>query len=138
MMLGILKEEKKEKKKKKMQAVEKFAPTTSNRTSSAASTSEVDGSTLISNVLIEDLATDSFQNLLFSILKYREATGVYPYHITVVTHDFKKRRFLVRVQSRCCDQSQNHVEETCFNVQSSFTHYKNQSWRLAYSVNLTR
>ena len=43
---------------------------------------------------LEDLATDSFQNLLFSILKFHELTGRYPNHVTVITHAFKERRFL--------------------------------------------
>jgi len=43
---------------------------------------------------LEDLATDSFQNLLFSILKFHELTGRYPHQVTVITHAFKERRFL--------------------------------------------
>lgn len=42
----------------------------------------------------EKYATDSYQNLLFSILFFRNKTGAYPEHITVVTHAFKERRFL--------------------------------------------
>jgi hypothetical protein len=44
-------------------------------------------------VTIEDAALDSFQNVLFSIARFRELTGVYPTRITVVGHDFKRRRF---------------------------------------------
>lgn len=42
---------------------------------------------------IEDLATDSYQNLLFSILKFRKLVGRYPFMVTVVTHAFKEHRF---------------------------------------------
>ena len=41
----------------------------------------------------EDAALDSFQNVLFSVARFREVTGVYPARITVVGHDFKRRRF---------------------------------------------
>ena len=42
----------------------------------------------------EDYATDSYQNLLFSIMRFRVLTGRYPRYITVMTHAFKARRFL--------------------------------------------
>lgn len=42
----------------------------------------------------EDFATDSFQNLLFSILRFRQIVGHYPQDITVVTHAFKRERIL--------------------------------------------
>lgn len=42
---------------------------------------------------IEDAALDSFQNVLFSIARFRELTGAYPVRITVVGHNFKRRRF---------------------------------------------
>ncbi|KAF2243903.1 hypothetical protein BU26DRAFT_534126 [Trematosphaeria pertusa] len=45
-------------------------------------------------ILLEEHATDSFQNLLFSILLFRRTTGVYPKHIRIVTHAFKAKRFL--------------------------------------------
>jgi hypothetical protein len=43
---------------------------------------------------VETHATDSMQNLLFSILRFRKLTGIYPMHVTIVTHAFKERRFL--------------------------------------------
>lgn len=43
---------------------------------------------------LETYATDSYQNLLFSIIRFRQLTGIYPKNITVVTHAFKERRFL--------------------------------------------
>lgn len=45
-------------------------------------------------VLLEEQATDSFQNLLFSILHFRQTTGSYPKDIRIITHAFKTRRFL--------------------------------------------
>lgn len=43
---------------------------------------------------LENHATDSYQNLLFSILRFRQLTSHYPQLITVITHAFKERRFL--------------------------------------------
>ena len=48
---------------------------------------------MFTRVTIEDAALDSFQNVLFSIARFRELTGVYPTRITIVGHDFKRRRF---------------------------------------------
>jgi len=45
-------------------------------------------------IALEENATDSYQNLLFSILRFRELTGRYPEYVTVVTHAFKERRFM--------------------------------------------
>ena len=39
-------------------------------------------------------AVDSYQNVLFSLLHFRLATGVYPQQISVVTHEFKRQRFM--------------------------------------------
>lgn len=44
--------------------------------------------------VVESQATDSYQNLLFSIIQFRRLTGLYPAKITVITHAFKERRFL--------------------------------------------
>ncbi|KAH9169833.1 hypothetical protein EDB89DRAFT_2230974 [Lactarius sanguifluus] len=41
----------------------------------------------------EDATLDSFQNVLFSVAHFRELTGAYLAHITIVGHDFKRRRF---------------------------------------------
>ncbi|GMH31652.1 hypothetical protein Nepgr_033496 [Nepenthes gracilis] len=43
--------------------------------------------------LTEEHARDSFENLLFSICRFREITGAYPQNITVVSYDFKEGRF---------------------------------------------
>ena len=41
----------------------------------------------------ENHALDSYQNLLFSIARFREFTGNFPKRITVVGYGFKKARF---------------------------------------------
>eukprot|EP00250_Pteridium_aquilinum_P035235 c8946_g1_i1 orf=287-1348(+) len=43
--------------------------------------------------LTEEHARDSFENLLFSICRFKELTGHYPWNITVVSYDFKENRF---------------------------------------------
>ncbi|KAF1957147.1 hypothetical protein CC80DRAFT_55194 [Byssothecium circinans] len=45
-------------------------------------------------ILLEEYATDSFQNLLLSILLFRRTTGKYPKQIRIITHAFKSKRFL--------------------------------------------
>ncbi|KAJ5135079.1 uncharacterized protein N7515_004357 [Penicillium bovifimosum] len=47
-----------------------------------------------SRVVAETSATDSYQNLLFSLIQFRIHTGVYPQRVTVVTHEFKRARFM--------------------------------------------
>ncbi|KAJ7209624.1 hypothetical protein GGX14DRAFT_551157, partial [Mycena pura] len=42
----------------------------------------------------ENHALDSFQNLLFSIARFHEFTGHYPYKITVVGYEMKRARFI--------------------------------------------
>jgi len=48
---------------------------------------------MFTRAMTEDAALDSFQNVLFSIARFRELTGAYPARITVVGHNFKRRRF---------------------------------------------
>jgi hypothetical protein len=43
--------------------------------------------------VLEEYARDSFENLLFSIARFREVSGSYPKEITVVGFDFKAARF---------------------------------------------
>ncbi|MQL76529.1 hypothetical protein Taro_008923 [Colocasia esculenta] len=43
--------------------------------------------------MTEEHARDSFENLLFSVCRFRELTGKYPHNITVVSYDFKEERF---------------------------------------------
>lgn len=47
-----------------------------------------------SRALTEEHARDSFENLLFSVCRFRELTGTYPQNITVVGYDFKEERFV--------------------------------------------
>jgi hypothetical protein len=42
----------------------------------------------------ENKATDSYQNLLFSLLLFRHLTHSYPSQVTIVTHAFKTHRFV--------------------------------------------
>ncbi|KAH9820732.1 hypothetical protein DFH28DRAFT_1079518 [Melampsora americana] len=44
-------------------------------------------------VTTEDFALDSWSNLLFSVARFKEFTGHYPHHITVIGHSFKSKRF---------------------------------------------
>ncbi|KAG2257268.1 hypothetical protein Bca52824_076562 [Brassica carinata] len=46
-----------------------------------------------SRALTEEHARDSFENLLFSVCRFRELTGSYPHNITAVSYDFKEERF---------------------------------------------
>ncbi|MEW6129984.1 MAG: ElyC/SanA/YdcF family protein [Acidobacteriota bacterium] len=41
----------------------------------------------------EEYARDSFENLLFSICRFRQCVGKYPQHITIISWAFKARRF---------------------------------------------
>ena len=45
-------------------------------------------------VSAEIYATDSYQNVLFSILHFHTLTSNYPTHITIISHAFKRGRFL--------------------------------------------
>ncbi|KAK8219076.1 hypothetical protein IWZ01DRAFT_173631 [Phyllosticta capitalensis] len=47
-----------------------------------------------SRTFLDENATDSYQNLLFSILKFRRHFGHYPRTVRVITHAFKTKRFL--------------------------------------------
>jgi len=44
--------------------------------------------------LTEEFSRDSFENLLFSICRFREIVGRYPKNITIVSFDFKRTRFV--------------------------------------------
>jgi hypothetical protein len=43
--------------------------------------------------VLEEFARDSFENLLFSICRFREIAGKYPEHVTLVSWGFKEQRF---------------------------------------------
>ncbi|MBY0373101.1 MAG: YdcF family protein [Bryobacteraceae bacterium] len=41
----------------------------------------------------EEFSRDSFENLLFSLARFKEITGRYPEHVTLVSWSFKQERF---------------------------------------------
>lgn len=45
------------------------------------------------HIYLEEYAKDSFENLLFSIARFKEVTNRYPTKVTVVGFDFKSYRF---------------------------------------------
>jgi hypothetical protein len=49
--------------------------------------------TVRSRVTTEEFARDSFENLLFSLCRFKEFTGRYPKQVTVVGFPFKEHRF---------------------------------------------
>jgi len=44
-------------------------------------------------VFLEEYARDSLENLMFSLCRFREVTGMYPKHVTMVGFDFKAERY---------------------------------------------
>jgi len=60
---------------------------------STAGSSQDSGLLIQQRTVTEDYATDSFQNLLFSVARFNEVVGHYPGRITVVGFEFKRRRF---------------------------------------------
>ena len=46
------------------------------------------------NIVLEEFARDSFENVLFSICRFKEFTGRYPLSISVIGFDFKGERFM--------------------------------------------
>ncbi|KAL7526705.1 hypothetical protein ACHAWF_001883, partial [Thalassiosira exigua] len=49
--------------------------------------------TVRARTITEEYATDSFENLLFSICRFHEITGNYPTKISLVSFTFKRKRF---------------------------------------------
>lgn len=45
-----------------------------------------------SRAVTEEYALDSYENLLFSMARFREVTGHWPEHVTVVGYGMKQRR----------------------------------------------
>jgi hypothetical protein len=45
-------------------------------------------------IIVERRSLDSFHNLLFSITKFYEVTGSWPEHVTIISNEFKRARFL--------------------------------------------
>lgn len=52
------------------------------------------GSSIASRCGVETYATDSMQNLLFSVLRFKKLVGSYPAQVVIITHAFKELRFL--------------------------------------------
>lgn len=48
----------------------------------------------VGRIEVEDKALDSYQNILFSLLTFWKTAGRWPEKITIVSHAFKKDRFL--------------------------------------------
>lgn len=44
--------------------------------------------------MLEEQALDSFGNFMFGILRFWKETGKWPEKITIVSHEFKRKRFL--------------------------------------------
>lgn len=45
-------------------------------------------------MIVERRSLDSFHNLLFSLTKFYEVTGSWPEHVTIISNEFKRGRFL--------------------------------------------
>jgi hypothetical protein len=48
----------------------------------------------VSKITVEPHATDSYQNILFSLIHFRLYVGTWPRQVTLVTHEFKRKRFM--------------------------------------------
>ncbi|RIA93307.1 hypothetical protein C1645_690803 [Glomus cerebriforme] len=62
--------------------------------STAQTTTSTTQYPLITRIITEEYARDSYENLLFSICRFNEYTNNYPRNITVIGFQFKKKRFL--------------------------------------------
>lgn len=47
-----------------------------------------------SRILVEDRALDSYYNVLFSVVLFWRVHHVWPQHLTIVSHGFKRRRLV--------------------------------------------
>ena len=76
-------------------------------------------------VFLEEFAKDSFENLLFSICRFREVTKHYPTKITVVGFDFKSKRFTELHRTALCFPEDRftyvglHAQHPNFNYESA-------------------
>ena len=52
------------------------------------------GQGFMSRTLVEEKALDSYQNVLFSLLRFWGVAGCWPRKISIVSHAFKKARFV--------------------------------------------
>ncbi|WFD00423.1 hypothetical protein MYAM1_003172 [Malassezia yamatoensis] len=69
------------------------APTAAASASSPEKSSESTPNLSHLRMTTENFALDSFENLLFSIARFREYTGTYPETVTIVGYQFKEKRF---------------------------------------------
>lgn len=46
------------------------------------------------SILLEEYARDSYENVVFSLCAFRQATGIWPKHVKIVGFEFKRKRFL--------------------------------------------
>lgn len=60
--------------------------------------------------LLEEKATDSFQNILFSILRHFQIEKSWPSYITIVTHKFKTERIRYHLQALKWPEDKFRVE----------------------------
>ena len=51
-------------------------------------------SELRERIVVERRSLDSFHNLLFSLTKFYEVTDAWPKHVTIISNEFKRPRFL--------------------------------------------
>lgn len=58
----------------------------------------------------EDFARDSYENLLFSLCRFRELTGRYPSAVTMVSWAFKRQRFFLHGSSIGWPAARLHYE----------------------------
>ena len=91
-------------------------------------------STVRARTITEEYATDSFENLLFSICRFYEITGTYPSKISLVSFSFKRQRFET-LHASALQWPLNHFNyvgvdppsSTGFNLQESSEGEKNNS-----------
>ncbi|KAI9278291.1 hypothetical protein BDA99DRAFT_491753 [Phascolomyces articulosus] len=56
-------------------------------------TNNINNNSILSRMLVEDHARDSYENVLFSLCRFYEMTGEYPSRVTIVGFEFKRKRF---------------------------------------------
>ncbi|KAH7419957.1 hypothetical protein BKA64DRAFT_752506 [Cadophora sp. MPI-SDFR-AT-0126] len=69
-------------------------PPAPNPTNSAHPNQKQERELLTSRILLEEQALDSFHNILFSLLLFWKTTARWPEKMTVVSHGFKRARFV--------------------------------------------
>lgn len=69
-----------------------FASTATTPTSSPSPPHPLSPIPLHPRVVVEERALDSYQNILFSIIQFWRSTSHWPGHLTIISHQFKRRR----------------------------------------------